>query len=220
MNKIRVLIVEDSESILLMYKDLLQKQDDIEAVGFASNKEDALTLVKTTVPDVMLVDINLTKNNDQHGIEVALETALTYPEIKIIMCSGLLNEDTIRSTMGLGIASNYILKGEPEKIPGAIRDAYKGVPIIEGEVVDIILKDYHNSLKTTMNKLTSHHINVLELFYRGYSVEQVASILKLELQSVRNLQQEIAKRCLGWQWRFRKLNTTDLAKRAKVLGLF
>lgn len=220
MKKIRVLVIEDSESILLMYKDLFQSQEDIEVVGYASTKEEALSLVKATVPDVMLVDINLTKNNDQHGIEIALETALAFQDIKIIMVSGLLNEDTIRSTMGLGIACNYLLKGEPEKIPGAIRDAYNGVPIIEGEVVDVILKDYHNSLKTTMTKLTTHHINVLELFYRGYTVEQVSSILKLELQSVRNLQQEIAKRCLGWQWRFRKLNTYELAKRAKLLNLF
>jgi DNA-binding NarL/FixJ family response regulator len=218
--KIRVMIVEDDNVTLLALMEMLQKETDMEVVGQADNKETAIRVAHELKPDVILVDINLTKKDDQHGIDVAIHLSISMPELKIIMLSGLLNEDTVRSTMGLGVACNYILKSNPEKIPQAIRDAYNGTPSIEGTVIDFILRDYRESLKATMNKLTPQHLKVLELFYRGYTVEQVADVLKLEVQTVRNYQQAIAKRCLGWKWKFRRLSTVELAYRAKKMGLF
>lgn len=218
--EIRVLIVEDNNAVYQMYEGLLGNCEDIQIVGLAKSKEDALLLAKELKPDVMLVDINLTHREDQDGVDVAIDTALEDPSIKIVMCSAILNEETVRSTIGLGVATNYILKTDTERIPEAIRDAYKGVTNLDHSIVDVLLNDYREALKSTMVKLTKNHIKALELFYRGYSVEEVAKLLYLEVQSVRNLQQEIAKRCLGWKWRFKKLSTVELANRAKVLGLF
>jgi DNA-binding NarL/FixJ family response regulator len=218
--KIKVLIVEDDQIVSSMYQAILTTQKDIEIVGFATTKEMAMSLAKELKPHVMLVDINLTHKEDQYGVDVAIEISLSMPDIKIVICSGILNEDTVRSTMGIGVAFNYLLKTDTEKIPFAIRDAYNDISNIEDTVLEYILKDYRESLKSTMNKLTPHHIKVLELFYRGYSVEDVGNILFLEIQSVRNLQQQIAKRCLGWKYQFRKLSAIELAQRAKSLGFF
>lgn len=217
---IRVMVVEDDDACFLVHKEIMQNEADIEIVGHAKNKETALQLASELKPDVILIDINLTKKEDQYGIDVAIQLSISMPELKIMMLSGLLNEDTVRSTMGLGIASNYLLKSDPLVIPQAIRDAVDGNVKIDHSVIGFIMKDYRESLKATMLKLTDNHLKVLELFHRGYTVEQVSDILKMEIQSVRNLQQTIAKRCLGWKWRFKNLSTTELAQRAKVLGLF
>jgi DNA-binding NarL/FixJ family response regulator len=204
--KIRVMIVEDDPMALKVDMKILEQEDDIE--------------VEQVKPHVVLADINLTNKEDQYGIDIAIELSIKMPGIKIVMLSGLLNEDTVRSTIGLGVASNYLIKSNPERIPQAVRDAYHNVPTVEGTVIEFILRDYQESLKATMNKLTPQHVKILELFYRGYNVEDVAEFLKLEVQSVRNHQQSISKRCLGWKWRFKKLNTIELASRAKVMGLF
>lgn len=217
---IKIVIVEDDDVSFIVDKEIIAQYDDMEIVGHAKDKNTAITLAKTLNPDVMLVDINLTKKEDQYGVEVAIEVSIMNPAIKIIMLSGILNEDTVRSTIGIGVACNYLIKRDPMKIPNAIYQAVRGESKLGNEVISFILQDYRETLKATMMKLTSHHIKVLELFYRGYSLEQVANVLKLELQSVRNLQQEIAKRCFGWKWRFRKLNAVELAKRAKKLELF
>lgn len=216
---IRVVILEDDQACFLFEKHVIDQHGDIEIVGHAETKEMALQMAMELKPDVFLADINLNNKEDQTGIDVAIELSMSMPDLKIIMLSGLLDEDTIRSTMGLGVACNYLVKSSPEKIPQAIRDAYNGISNLDGTIIDFILKDYQDSLKSTM-KLTTHHFNVLELFYRGYAVEDVAVILKMEIQSVRNLQQQIAKKCMGWKWRLRKLTTFELAQRAKKLGLF
>lgn len=217
---IRILIVEDDDACFLLHKKVIEQENDMVIIGHAKDKVTAFQLASDLKPDIMLLDINLTDKEDQYGIDVAIELSISMPEIKIIMLSGLLNEDTVRSTMGLGVACNYLLKSKTDTIPSDIRDCIAGKPQIEGTVLDFILKDYRESLKSTMTKLTEHHIKILELFYRGYSVEEVADVMKMEIQSVRNLQQTIAKKCLGWKWRFKNLSTIELAKRAKKLELF
>lgn len=217
-NKIRVMIVEDDILALKLDKALISKEDDMEVVGVASTKEEAIPLALELKPDVLLADINLTDKEDQYGIDVAIEVSIKSPETKIVMLSGLLNEDTVRSTIGLDIAQNYILKSKPEIIPQTIRDAYNNISTLESSVVDFIRKDYNEALKTTM-KFTKSQIKVLELFYRGYSIPEVADALKIEIQSVNNCRQEISKRCLGWKWRFKRLSPEELAKRAKAMGL-
>jgi NarL family two-component system response regulator LiaR len=220
MNKIRVMIVEDEPSTLAVHEEFVNRESDLQVVGTASTKEDAIYVATSLIPDVILMDINLTQKEDQQGIDVAIHLSIAIPETKIIMLSGLLNEDTVRSTMGLGVACNYLLKSKPHSIPEAIRGSFDEKPFLEGSVIDFIIRDYQESLKSTMVKLTPQHLKILELFYRGYSVEQVSDILQLEEQSVRNHQQTISKRCFGWKWMFRRLSTVELAQRAKVMGLF
>ncbi|MFF2532487.1 response regulator [Brevibacillus sp. NPDC058079] len=217
---IRLMIVEDDDDALQMELLSIHNENDIEVVGYAKDKDTALVMANELKPDVILCDINLTPKDDQFGIDVAIQLSFSLPNSKIIMLSGIINEDTVRSTMGIGVACNYLLKSNPGIIPQVIRDAYNNEPKLESSLIDFILRDYRESLKTTMAKLTPHHIKVLEMFFRGYSVEEVANIMGVETQSVRNLQQGIAKKCLGWKWRLRKLSAVELAQRAKKLGLF
>lgn len=220
MQKIKIMIVEDDASTLLLHESIVSKETDMQLIGTANNKEDAIKMAIELNPDVILMDINLTEKEDQHGIDIAIRLSIDIPDTQIIMLSGLLNADTVRSTMGLGVACNYLLKSNPSQIPEAIRGAANGNPAIEGTVISFILDDYQESLKSTMVKLTPQHLKILELFYRGYSVEQVADMLTTELQTLRNHQQQISKRCFGWKWRFKRLSSLELAQRAKVMGLF
>lgn len=215
--KIRVMIVEDDVIALKLDKALISREEDMEVVGVASTKEEAIPMALELKPDVMIADINLTNKDDQYGIDVAIEVSIKAPDTKIVMLSGLLNEDTVRSTIGLGVAQNYILKSNPEIIPEAVRNAYHNINNFESSVIEFIRKDYSEALKTTM-KFTTAQLKVLELFYRGYSISEVADILKIEVQSVNNYRNEISKRCLGWKWRFRRLSPEELAQRAKVMG--
>jgi len=215
-----VFIVEDDDVALQVHRSFIEDDPNLVIVGHADTKERAIQLTTKLKPHVILMDINLTHRDDQFGIDAAIHLSIAIPDTKIIMLSGILNEDTVRSTLGLGVAVNYLLKSHPEKLKEAIYDAINGRNHIEGSVIEFILQDYQETLKSTMIKLTKQQLTILELFYRGYTVEEVADALRLEEQSVRNHQQGIAKRCLGWKWRLKRLSTIELAQRAKAMGLF
>lgn len=221
MDVIKVMIIEDDEECFLAEKRIIEQHQDMVVVGLIKEKSDVIALTEKWKPDVALVDIHLSSKEEQYGIEIAIQLSMAFPNLKIIIVSGILSEDSVRSTMGIGAACNYILKNNMNQLPQVIRDAYYGNVQIDSDVINYILKDYRKSLQCSIKRsLTQHELKILELFYRGYSVEQVANAICVEPQSVRNAQQRISKKCYGWKWRFRKLNTYELAKRAKKLGLF
>jgi DNA-binding NarL/FixJ family response regulator len=221
MDIIRIMILEDEDDVILVAKHFIEQHHDMKIIGTASDKVTFIAMVKELQPDIALVDINLTKHEDQFGIDAAIEISISCPQTKIIMLSGMLNEDTVRSTIGIKVATNYLIKSNGEQIPLAIRNAYEGKTRLEGTVLDFILTDYQNSLKNAMkDALSDRDVMILELFYRGYHVNQIAEVMHMEPQSVRNIEQRVAKKCLGWKWRFQRLSTLELAERAKKLGLF
>ena len=61
--KITAFIVEDISHSIKTLEILLQKYDEIELVGFATNAEEAIEKIKVLKPDVLFMDIKLGKDS-------------------------------------------------------------------------------------------------------------------------------------------------------------
>ncbi|NRD79804.1 response regulator transcription factor [Bacillus sp. BRMEA1] len=220
--KIRVMVVEDNEAFFLLEKTFLEKEEDIELVGWASEKEEAITKATELKPDVLLLDINLIKGEDQTGVKIAIALAEIIPETKIIMLSAILDENTVRSTLGLGVAKNYVIKTEVSEIAHRVREVYEGREYEHwaGTVIQFIVRDYRETLNAATIKLTDKDKRVLELIYRGSSIEDIVKSMHVEIQTVSNQLQKISKKVLGWQWYIKRLSAYELAVRAKKMELF
>lgn len=59
--KLDVVIADDNERILQLLNDILSNDDEIEVVGMARNGEEAVNVITTKQPDVVLVDIIMPK---------------------------------------------------------------------------------------------------------------------------------------------------------------
>jgi two-component system chemotaxis response regulator CheB len=59
MEKIKVLIVDDSLTIRAMFEELLEQDQSFEVVGTAASAEEAMELVHRTLPDVVALDISM-----------------------------------------------------------------------------------------------------------------------------------------------------------------
>lgn len=220
MEKIKVIIAEQNESRFKEINEILINEEDIVFVGRGRNRSETIELIQKKQPNVLVTDVDLEVKGDNVGLDIAIECAILHPETKILIMSETLNESTVRSTVGLGVSNSYLLRKRMYKLADAIRRTYNGTCHLEKEVQVALMKDYKKSLKNTMARLTKHHLFVLKLFYDGLTVQQVAKQLNVEIQSVRNLNQEIRKRCMGWEWGTKNLTIQDIANRAKLLGLF
>lgn len=120
MNTIRVVLVDDHPVVRRGIRDLLEKVEDIEVVGEASNGEQVDHLVAETHPDVLLLDMELP---DIQGTEVAQGVRERYPEVKILVLSAHDDAAYIRGLLELG-AAGYLVK---EEAPEAIVEAVRGV---------------------------------------------------------------------------------------------
>ena len=93
----KVLLVEDSLDMRLIYKRLFRRAEDIE-IAESSSAEEALHAIPEINPDLLIVDISLPGIS---GLELTRRVRRLYPQIKILVVTGheldWYHEEAIRS---------------------------------------------------------------------------------------------------------------------------
>jgi len=103
--KVRILVVDDSELMQYMIKEIISG-GKYQIVGTALSGLEAIDQYNTLLPDVVTMDINVP---DIDGIDVVKEILKIDPEAKIIMCSGRDGKADIKNALEAG-AYGYIHK--------------------------------------------------------------------------------------------------------------
>jgi DNA-binding NarL/FixJ family response regulator len=81
---LRVLVVDDNESVRTGIRQLLHSQDDIEVICEAGDGEDAICKAREHIPDLVLLDITMPTMN---GLEAARIIRREFPSIQIVVVS-------------------------------------------------------------------------------------------------------------------------------------
>lgn len=103
----KILIVEDDPFLAEMYVSKLSKESDFR-IDSATDGEMALQKIKEMMPDLIILDLVLPKIN---GFEVlkTVKNDQTFKNIKILLLSGLGEEEDVRKGLRLG-ADAYLIK--------------------------------------------------------------------------------------------------------------
>jgi two-component system chemotaxis response regulator CheB len=132
LDKVRVLIVDDSAVMRKIIASALQKDPAIEVVGFAANGLQAIDAIKTYSPDVMTLDIEMP---EMDGLTALREIRKTNKYLPIIMFSSLTHKGAQAAVMALTAgASDYV--GKPATSAGSIDGAFK---VLETELIPKII---------------------------------------------------------------------------------
>ncbi|WP_433947002.1 response regulator [Paenibacillus sp. SN-8-1] len=167
MDKIRVLLVEDDPDWKKIIETLLNREEDMELVGYAKTKEETIRLSNAIKQiDVFLIDINLTDNN-LDGIYTALELK-DHGNWKMIMLTSINDDEVIKNSFVAG-AVNYVLKKNVCEIPSLIRRLY-----LEQSPLEILVKDYCRlKQEEQLKELTPAEREVYDLVEKGYTRTEI-----------------------------------------------
>lgn len=107
MNKIKVIVVDDSKFIRTLFTSLLNETDDIEVIDSAEDAFDAREKIKKHNPDVITLDVEMPRMD---GISF-LEKIMTLKPMPVVMVSSITNEgaDVTLKALEIG-AVDYITK--------------------------------------------------------------------------------------------------------------
>ncbi len=121
--KIRVVIVDDHQVVLEGFMARLEREPEIDVVATASNGVEAIEVVKSTLPDVVLMDVSMPIMN---GIESTQMLKEELPNIRVLMLTMHDNREYIMKVMQAG-AVGYMLKEiSAEKMVQAIKTVHQG----------------------------------------------------------------------------------------------
>lgn len=113
---VQVLVVDDNPLFRAKIARILDNEELIEIIGYASNGQEAVTLSKVLKPDVVLMDLDMPVMD---GKSATSKIKNDNPEIKVIILSMFGKSDELNNCIRAG-ASDYILKEESSLIPEKI----------------------------------------------------------------------------------------------------
>lgn len=197
---IRVVIAEDQAMVLGALSALLEIESDIEVVARARSGDEALDLVRTHRPDVLLTDIEMPSKT---GLEVAQLVRDEHLPTRVVILTTFARGGYLRRALEAG-ASGYLLKDSPaEELANAIRRVYAGGRAVDPELAAEAWSE--------PDPLTDRERQVLRLAGEGQATGDIAESLHLSEGTVRNyLSEAISK--LGAQ------NRVEAARIAREKG--
>jgi DNA-binding NarL/FixJ family response regulator len=103
---IRIVLVDDHDLIRESWKEIFSRDARFEVVGLCPNGANAIEIVTSNLPDIVLMDINMTPMN---GFEATRRIIEALPQIKIIGTSANNNPRYADKMIQLG-AKGYVTK--------------------------------------------------------------------------------------------------------------
>lgn len=195
MDKIKVMLVDDHEIVRDGIKALIQSET-VEVINEASSAREFFTLLKTGLPNLVILDISLP---DISGIEITKKLQKEYPDIKIIILSMHLNEDFIFNAIKAG-AKAYLPKNTSRsELLDAIKKVSEGEEYFAEPVSNIILKSYIKKVKDDATdqsdkKLSNRETEILTLFAEGKSNKEIADMLFISARTVESHKNHIMQK--------------------------
>ncbi len=120
--KLSVLIVEDSEVVTRRIRSMLKEIPEVSVVGEAVNGKEAMAITQVMNPDVVLLDINLP---GQNGIEVLKELKLFNAQTKVMMLTNYSDFQHRKHCKEAGADYFFDKSIEFEKVPDVLLAIHK-----------------------------------------------------------------------------------------------
>jgi len=179
---IRVSIVDDHELVRTGIIRILGDVNDIEVVAEASSGEEAVQMVKTHRPDVVLMDVNMPGIG---GIEATRKLTQIYPDLKVIVVT-IHVDDPFPSRMLQAGAVGYLTKGcAVDEMVNAIREVYAGRRYISADVAQhLALKLMPGGDESPFDALSPRELQVMLMLTQGTKVQEISDKLCLSPKTV------------------------------------
>ena len=186
MNFIKTVIVEDQNIFRLGLKTVLESSDKIKVCGETGYGKEALSVIKNTEPDVVIVDIGLP---DISGVQVVEEIRKVYlNRIKTIVITGSFEKKIVKEVFKKGATSFYSKNNVESKIIEAVITTHKGESWIDSTIHTIVTQAMCelDTKNTLVSMITKREYEVLKLLAKGLTYEEMANKLCLQISTVRS----------------------------------
>lgn len=198
MAAIKVMIVDDHSLVREGLKAVFDQGKDIEVVGEAGSGEEAIDMVDSVKPDVILMDISMPGMN---GIQATRLIREKNPAAKVVILTMLDQEGYVYEAIKAG-ATGYMLKStSSDDLVNAIQTVHEGKALLHPDATAQLLKEFVTLAENKAKDygLSNREMEVLQLLSEGKTNKELAKALWISEQTVKTHVSHI----------FGKLGTSD-----------
>jgi DNA-binding NarL/FixJ family response regulator len=186
---IRVLLADDQALVRGGFRSLLDARDDIEVVGEAADGREVVSLAKTLVPDVVLMDIRMPELDGLEATrQIAADARLAGVRVVILTTFGL--DEYLFDALRYG-ASGFLVKDtEPADLVTAVRVVAAGDSLISPGMTRRLIEEFATRAKPSrpakqLAVLTERERQVLGLVAGGLNNDEIAERLYMSPATAR-----------------------------------
>jgi DNA-binding NarL/FixJ family response regulator len=181
---IRVVLADDHALVRAGIRALLEKLPGIEVVGEAANGRQALELIKTSAPNLILLDISMAELG---GLEALPRIVKDFPAAKVLILSGHANEEYVLRALRCGAAGYMLKEAAAEELDLAIKAVAQGKTYLSPSVSRTVVETYLQRAageQGPIEPLTARQREVLQLIAEGKNTKEIASTLDVSVKTV------------------------------------
>jgi DNA-binding NarL/FixJ family response regulator len=177
---IRIVIADDQALVRRGAALLLSMEADMEVVGQACNGVEAVELVHSLHPDVVLMDLHMPVKN---GVVATREITRAHPQTQVLVLTTLDDDETVFEAVRAG-AHAYLLKDADEgELLETIRALKRGESRLTPQIARKVMDQFRRLATEPLNEKEE---KVLELIAQGMSNRQIGAALFLAEGTVKN----------------------------------
>lgn len=196
MEHIKILIVDDHPMMRDALKMSLSSEDDMQVIGEASNGIEALKLLESLQPDIILMDLLMPELDGLQTIERIMKHD---PDAKVLVLTSMEDEERVVSAIQSG-ALGYFPKTAPRQyLLEAIRKVVDGVPYMPSGIALKLFQGLRRTktIQNTSNPqitITARQREIMMLLTEGKTDDEIAQTLHVQTSTVRAHVHQIQQR--------------------------
>jgi len=187
MRQTTIVVIEDHPLFRQGVVDILSEEKDLKVVGQASNGVDGLRMIRERKPDVAIIDVNLPGMN---GLQVTRQISLEKLDARVILLTAYDDTDQKIHAVRSGAAAYCTKDVQPKELI----DIIQKVSLMDQEISPEDMKRWvvkhtealENGTGKPLHPLSGREMEVLAYITQGLSNKEIATILKISQQTIKN----------------------------------
>jgi DNA-binding NarL/FixJ family response regulator len=177
---VRVLIADDQRVVREGLAIVVGGFPETEVVGLAGDGGEALDLVASAAPDVVLMDLRMPRVD---GVEATRAIRERHPNVAVVVLTTYADDESIVAALGAGAAGYLTKDAGRDDIRRAVEAAAAGQAVLDPSVQAALLKAAQQGAArpappaTPPDGLTEREVEVLALIASGLSNHEIAERL-------------------------------------------
>lgn len=188
----RVLIADDHAVVRAGFRQFLEADPTISAVGEAASGNETLDCLRRQDWDLVLLDIHMP---DRSGLDVLRYIQTGHPGVRVLVMSGLPEQQYAVNVLRAG-ASGYLSKdSSPDELMKAVRAVLAGRRYISTALAEILVADLDGeSDKPLHARLSAREFQIFCKLAAGRGVSDIANELSLSVKTVSTYRSRILEK--------------------------